>query len=111
MWYSVRTLYLWGQKADGINVFEERVVTFEAKSDAEVFAKAQKEANTYADGDGEGYEVYPEQTSYQLLSDNENENNLIDGYEVWSQLFEGYETLEEFYQNRYAQYEYHPDTT
>ena len=104
-WYAVRTLYLWGQKADGINVFEERVVAFSAETDTDVFAKAQHEADVYAqNADGSGYEIYPQQISYQL-----DEGDLIDGHEVWSQLFEGYESLDEFYQNRYAQYEYHPE--
>ena len=34
---------------------------------------------------------------------------LIDGYEVWSELFESAESLEEFHQSRYGKYEYHPD--
>lgn len=104
-WYAVRTLYLWGQKTNGVNVFEERVVTFQAESESSVFVKAQNEADVYAaQGDGAGYEIYPQQVSYRL-----DDGNLIDGHEVWSQMFEGYETLEEFYHNRYAQYEYQPE--
>lgn len=103
-WYAVRTLYLWGQKSSGINVFEERVVAFEAESETEVFSKASAEADAYAQqADGTAYDIHPQQVSYQL-----DAGALIDGHEVWSQLFEGYESLDEFYHNRYAQYEYHP---
>ena len=30
-WYAIRSVYLFGVKEDGTNVFEERVVAFEAE--------------------------------------------------------------------------------
>ena len=43
-WFGVRTIYLFGTKQDGTNVFEERVVTFSATTEDEVLAKAEREA-------------------------------------------------------------------
>jgi hypothetical protein len=96
---------MWGQKTDGTNVFEERVVAFKALSDQEAFEKAKIEAKEYSKEreDGE-YECYPEQVLYLL-----DEEELIDGYEVWSEMFEAKLSLNEFYDNRYSQYEYHPE--
>jgi hypothetical protein len=104
-WYAIRTVYMWGQKADGANVFEERVVAFNALSDQEAFEKAKIEAKEYSkEREDREYEYYPEQVSYLL-----DEEELIDGYEVWSEMFEAKQSLNEFYENRYTKYEYHPE--
>lgn len=103
-WYAVRTVYLWGQKSNGVNVFEERIVAFKTTSDAEVFAKAAKEADEYAVQDDYSYEIHPQQTLYRL-----DDGDLIDGHEIWSQLFEADMSLRDFYQNRYASYKYAPE--
>jgi hypothetical protein len=47
-WYGIRTVYCWGQKSDGKNVFEERVVAFSGASHDEAFDKAKKEATAYS---------------------------------------------------------------
>jgi hypothetical protein len=101
-WYAIRTVYHFGTKNDGTNVFEERVVCFEAASWAEAHAKADTESDKYAKA--HEMEAHPEQSGYE-----QDGEPLIDGYEIWSELFESRDTLEEFYAKRYAAYEYHPD--
>ncbi len=101
-WFGVRSLYRFGVKADGTNIFEERVVCFEAADSDEAHSKAQRESVDYARDNG--FDWYPVQVSYEQDGD-----NLIDGYEVWSELYESSEDLDIFWQNRYARYEYHFD--
>lgn len=101
-WYAIRNVYLFGTKQNGTNVFEERVVCFEAQSWDEAHKKAEAEAAEYARDNG--FIAYSEQSGYE-----QDGNALIDGYEVWSELFEANETLEEFYKNRYTKYEYQPE--
>ena len=104
-WYAIRTVYFWGQKSDRKNVFEERVVAFKAQSEEKAYEKAREESEAYASKRKDRkYEIYPERVGYRL-----DEKSLIDGYEVWSEMFESDESLEEFYKNRYLNYEYHPD--
>ncbi len=104
-WYAIRTVYLWGQKSDGTNVFEERVIAFQTNTDHEALAKAKDEASVYSkEREDIQYQVHPDQISYRL-----DDEPLIDGYEVWSEMFESNESLSEFYINRYTKYEYHPD--
>jgi hypothetical protein len=100
-WYAIRTVYLFGQKPDGTNVFEERVVAFEAASWDEANAKGDAESTAYADANG--FEAHPEQSGYE-----QDGAALVDGYEVWSELFEARLGLEEFYQQRYAAYDFEP---
>ena len=48
LWFGIRSIYLFGRKKDGTNVFEERVVAFSGRTVAEAFTKARKEADKYA---------------------------------------------------------------
>lgn len=101
-WYALRTVYHFGIKADGKNVFEERMVSIEASDWAQAHAKAEIESAAYAK---ENYVlVHPECSGYK-----QDGPSLIDGYEIWSELFESSQTLEEFYAERYSKYQYHPD--
>jgi len=101
-WIAVRSVYHFGINSKGKNVFEERVVCFEAKDFDEAHDKAKKESELYAEENG--FEFYPEQVSYMQDGD-----KLIDGYEIWSELFESNLSLNEFYKERYEQYIYNPD--
>ncbi|MFH1024492.1 MAG: hypothetical protein V1809_14015 [Planctomycetota bacterium] len=101
-WYGVRSIFLFGQKKDGTNVFEERVVVFSGVTVERAFAKAQKEAEGYAKA--LNMKMHPCMEAYTQDGD-----ALIDGYEVWSVLYESRETLRSFFKNRYDKYEYHPD--
>lgn len=106
-WFGIRTVYLFGKKKDGTNVFEERVVAFSGSSEAEAFRKAERESDRYAASNGIGIgkmKCHPDMVAY--FQDGEN---LIDGYEVWSELFESSEDLESFYTSRYVRYAYEPD--
>ncbi len=101
-WYAIRTVYHWGTKTDGTAVFEERIVVFEAISWDEAHAKAHSEADAYAKA--LGFTVHPDQVGYQQDGD-----RLIDGHEVWSELFEADASLEDFYESRYSRFDYHPE--
>lgn len=46
-WYAIRTVYHFGTKSDGTNIFEERMVAFEAASFDEALQKADEEAAKY----------------------------------------------------------------
>ena len=102
LWFGVRSVYLFGKKKDGTNVFEERVVAFCAKSSDEVFAKAEREAQAYAASNK--LEWHPFQIACFQAGD-----PLIDGCEIWSELYESSENLQSFVKSRYEKYEYHPD--
>lgn len=99
MWFGIRSVFFQGTRADGINTFEERICVFSGASWDEAFAKAEKEADGYAEV--LGLICHSEQEAYRQDGD-----ALIDGYEVWSQLFDFKGDLEEFYQLRYARFEY-----
>jgi hypothetical protein len=101
-WYGIRSVFLFGTKADGTNFFEERVVCFEAATSDEALERGLKEAQLYADENG--LIRHPEHASYEQDGD-----TLIDGYEVWSHMFEFKGSLEDFYQQRYTDYDYHPE--
>lgn len=101
-WYAARTVYHFGVKNDGTNIFEERVVSFEAADWQEAHAKADAESLAYAKD--RNLSVHPERSGYE-----QDGEQLIDGYELWSELFESRLSLQEFYAERYAKYEYHPD--
>jgi hypothetical protein len=101
-WFAIRSVYHFGQKDDGTNVFEERVVCFEADTPEEAHRKGSAESEQYAAD--LGFEVFPEREGYR-----QDDEPLIDGYEVWSALFEARQSLAEFYAARYAAYEYHLD--
>jgi hypothetical protein len=101
-WFAIRTVYHFGVKKDGTNVFEERVVCFEADSSAQAHEKAQVEADAYASK--HNYLKHPEQSGYQ-----QDGTPQVDGYEVWSELFQSREPLKKFYAKRYETYLYTPD--
>lgn len=101
-WFGVRSVYVFGQKKDGTNIFEERVVVFSASTEEEVFAKAEAEAKEYAGA--HDMEWHP----WQIVFEQEG-RPLIDGYEVWSELYESSEDLQSFVKSRYESYEFHPD--
>ena len=101
-WFGVRSVFLFGKKKNGSNVFEERIVVFSAKTSEEAFAKAQREAESYAKI--LKLERHPDMEAYIQDGD-----NLIDGYEVWSTPYESRENLKAFVKNRYDKYRYHPD--
>ena len=101
-WFAIRTVYLFGIKADGTNVFEERVVSFEAADSDEAHRKADIESEEYASENN--FLPHPEQSGYQL-----DDEPLIERYEIWSELFEARATLDEFYAARYAAFLYTPE--
>ena len=102
-WFAVRTIYLFGKKQDGTNIFEERVVVFLAGTADDAFAKAEREADLYAGP--HKMEHHPLHVAY--LQDGDA---LIDGYEVWSELYQSSEDLDSFVKSRYERYEYQPDS-
>ena len=102
-WYATRSVYHFGTKENGKNIFEERIVCFEASNFEEANAKAAKESKKYAI-DNE-FEVHDEQLTYK-----QDGEPLIDGYELWSELYESDKLLNEFYEDRYKKYVYNSDT-
>jgi hypothetical protein len=100
-WFGVRSLYHFGVKPDGRNIFEERVVCFEGSSFDEAQDKAHLECETYAKD--HGFTWFPKTVAYEQDGD-----KLIQGYEVWSELYESNETLDSFWRSRYSRFEYHP---
>jgi hypothetical protein len=101
-WYAVRTVYHFGSKSDGTNIFEERIVAFQAASFEKAHQKADAEAAEYEQH--HGFTAHQDQMSYEQDGD-----ELIDGYEIWSQLFEARLSLTEFYAERYARFDHHPE--
>ncbi|MDH1262925.1 hypothetical protein [Pseudomonas sp. GD03944] len=100
-WYAVRNVYLFGKKNDGKNIFEERIVCFEAPNFETAHLKGAQESAEYAECCG--FVSHSEQ--FCFLQDGED---LIDGYEVWSELYESNKNLATFYADRYSSYEYIP---
>jgi len=104
-WYAIRSIFHFGKKENGLNIFEERIVVFCGKDKMEAFDKSEKETTVYANNEAnKDFAVHSDMELYQQDGD-----PLIDGYEVWSQLFESTESLDDFFKNRYKKYEYHPD--
>ena len=101
-WFAIRSVYLFGRKSDGTNVFEERVVCFEAPTADDAHARAARESERYAADNG--FEVFPEREAYR-----QDDEPLIDGYELWSVMYESRQSLAEFYAARYSAYDYRPD--
>lgn len=101
-WFGVRSVYLFGRKSDGTNVFEERIVCIEADTGDAALEKSRAESERYAASNG--LEVHPERVGYRQDGD-----RLIDGYEVWSTLFESRQSLADFYEDRYVKYDYEPE--
>lgn len=101
-WYAFRSVYLFGIKLDGTNVFEERVVCFEASGWQEALTKASKESDAYALENN--CTCHPQHSGYE-----QDGNPLVDGYEIWSELYESPLDLDAFYADRYARFEFHPE--
>lgn len=101
-WFGIRTVYHFGKKNDGTNVYEERVCIFSGENDDEAFEKARREADGYAKDLNLIWHF--QQEAY--IQDG---NPLIDGYEVFSELFEFDGDLKTFYEERYTRYTYTPD--
>lgn len=101
-WYAIRTVYLFGTKKDGTNVFEERIVCFDAETWPDAHARAEAEAEEYARKNG--FCAHPEQYGYQ-----QDGAALVVQYEIWSELFEANTSLESFYEARYQNFLYTPD--
>lgn len=101
-WYAIRTIYHFGVRDDGLNVYEERVVSFEAPDWPAAHAKAKAESRKYATD--QGFSVHSTQVGYE-----QDGAPLIDGYELWSELYESDLSLNDFFVERYAKYDYHPD--
>jgi hypothetical protein len=101
-WFGVRSLCLFGKKDDGRNIFEERVLVFSGKNSQEALAKAQAELDQYANC--HNTIAHPALFAYEQDGD-----PLIDGYEVWSQLYETSEDIDSFFESRYSRYQYHDD--
>jgi hypothetical protein len=101
-WFAIRCVYHFDCKSDGLNIFEERIVCFKAATTEEAHEKASKESDEYAKSND--LVAHPQQEGYEQDGD-----DLIDGYKLWSELFESKESLEEFYENRYGKYSYHPE--
>ena len=103
-WFGVRSICLFGSKNDGANVFEERVLVFSGADSQEALRKATAELDEYAKQVSGGGIVHPELIGYEQDGD-----NLVDGYEVWSELYETREDIDTFWESRYGKYKYTPD--
>lgn len=101
-WYGMRSIYLFGKKSDGTNIYEERIVSIESDSFEAALEKGALESERYA-AENE-IEALPEREGYEQDGD-----TLIDEYELWSCLFESRESPAEFYASRYAKYDYEPE--
>ncbi len=101
-WYAARNVYHFGCKDDGKNIFEERIVSFEAVDSDDAHRKAAEEAFLYAQENG--FDVHDQQLIYK-----QDGKSLIDGCEIWSELFEADKTLDEFHFDRYSSYIYNAD--
>jgi len=55
-WYATRSIYHFGTKENGINIFEERIVCFEASDFDEANVKAVNQSKEYARDNG--FEVH-----------------------------------------------------
>ena len=103
-WFGVKSLYHFGESSKGLNIFEERIVVFEADDSKLAHAKAEQEAEEYAQDND--FKLHNDQIGYR-----QDGKPLIDGYEVWSELFEASLTLEQFYEEHHEKYSYCPDDT
>jgi hypothetical protein len=101
-WFAVRSVFKFGEKSDGKTIYEERIVGFNGANIHDALAKAEAESEQYANESG--FQLVGDLMAYQ-----QDGEPLIDGYELFSQLFESKESPEGFYQSRYARYTYTPE--
>ena len=102
-WFAVRTVFKFGVKSDGTNLYEERIVGFTAQDADAAMEKAETESDEYVRGSSIG-QIHDDVWSYEQDGD-----DLIDGYELWSQVFESDLSLDDFYAERYTKYNYNPE--
>ena len=101
-WFAVRSVFKFGEKSNGKSIYEERIVCFNSGDVDEALAKAESESEAYAKT--LGFYVVGDLMAYE-----QDGEALIDGYELFSQLFESEAAPEEFYRDRYADYRYIPE--
>src|SRR5262245_58935098 len=101
-WFAVRSVFRFGEKSDGTTIYEERIVGFSGANVRDALAKAEAESEQYAK-DG-GFKLVGDLMAYQ-----QDGEPLIDGYELFSQLFESDQAPEDFFQIRYTRYLYVPE--
>lgn len=102
IWFGVRSVCLFGKKKDGKNIYEERVLVFSGSNWQEAVSKAMAEMKEYT-----GFLKtvgYSEVVGYE-----QDGEPMIDGYEVWSEMYETTEDLDAFVESRYKKYKYQPD--
>ena len=102
-WFAIRSVYHFGRKRDGSNIFEERIVAFQSESADRALDKAQIESEEYLNV-AELLDVHPDRVAYE-----QDGEALIDGYELWSELSESSKGLVDFYADRYLRGDYHPE--
>ncbi len=102
-WYGARNIYLFGVSPEGKNIFEERIVCIQASTKEEAHAKGIAESREYAFENG--FEPHDEQVIYR-----QDGEALIDGYEVWSELYQSNKSLNEFYLEHCIKNVYQPES-
>jgi hypothetical protein len=89
-WFAVRSIFRFGEKSDGKTIYEERIVGFSGANAHVALAKAEAES-----------ELYAKESGFQLVGDlmayEQDGEPLIDGYELFSQLFESDDSPEDFF--------------
>ena len=105
-WFGVRSLCLFGKKKDGVNVYEERILVFSGcdAEGKEALEKAGDEVEQYATEICKTSVFHPRLDAY--LQDGDP---LIEGYEVWSQLYESVLDIDAFWEARHGEYTFRPD--
>lgn len=98
-WFAIRTIYQCFRKDSGRNVFEERICAFKSCSEEGAFKKAYEEGVQYAKDNN--MVRHPWMVCYWQDGD-----TLIDGYELWSELFESDNSLSEIVEEKYNKYVY-----
>jgi len=100
-WYAIRSTFRIGVKDDS-NIYEERIVVFRAESIEEAFSKAKKEAEQYEYESG--FEWIGQLDSYHIFDPEE----ISEGREVWSEYQESELNADEFLNEKYQRFTYHP---
>ncbi len=104
-WFAVRTIYKFGKKKNGRNIYEERIVTFSGINLDEIWHKAEIEANEYS-----LHLRYNGKLKYiTTMAYLQDGDKLIDGYEVWSCQYESNYPIRKFIKQKYDVFEYNPD--
>ena len=96
--YAIRSLYTIAIAPDGKYVYEERVVHFSGKTEAEAVAKAELESIERSDR--LEIDVFGERLSCRI-----GRLSLDDGVELWSDEMESHLEVDDFYQQKYSKFE------